>query len=92
MRLAFSDVGRSKTCFEVDARSFDDPKIMRAVRKHLMSSDVEVLAPRDEMSHGVVVVGGMRTVGTFRVIENEEKRATLTAADRAQATDASERG
>lgn len=73
MRIAVENVGRNKTSWEMDV--WDEPRaaaeqIYREVRKRrcLMSSEVDVTWDEGGRS-GTVVVGGFRTVGTWRALE-----------------------
>lgn len=61
------DVGRRKwngeaTC-QIDNPEHIEAAILRAVRPHLMSQDVEVIGDVDA---GEIVVGGFRSVGTYK--------------------------
>lgn len=60
------DIGRSKFCGEVRARSAD--ALLRAVGKHLMSSDVAIT------SSGTVLVGGFRPVGKVEPTDDLSRR------------------
>lgn len=74
--LRFRDVGRHKATFALmfTGESMDDmpPKVIRDVRTQggLLSREVE-LQWDETAGEGQVIVGGMRTVGTFSIIAVE---------------------
>jgi hypothetical protein len=62
--VTFQNVGRSKATFSTTMEKINGPSLLRAVRPHLMSSDIDFTADEEERV-GLVVVGGFRTVGEF---------------------------
>lgn len=69
MTVQFENVGRNKKSWTADIEEINGDLLMRQIRKHgaLGSRDVSFLWD-DDTNEGVVVVGGFRQVGTFRVV------------------------
>ena len=71
MIVLFENVGRAKKTWASTVDAIEGDTLLREVRKHgaLGSRDVSFLWD-DETSEGVVVVGGFRHVGSFRLVES----------------------
>lgn len=61
----FENVGRNKACFSATIETNDD--MFKAVRPHLMSSEIEFHID-DAFSDGRIIVGGFREVGKFWLV------------------------
>lgn len=74
-RVKFSDVGAGRATWEADVKSISNGTLLREVkRRHALASrfvDFEV-DDDDWPPRGDIVVGGMRAVGRWEVIERVE--------------------
>lgn len=64
--IIFRAVGRDKKCWTSILRPATDDLILREIRRHggLASRDIDAMID-DDGTHGVIIVGGFREVGTF---------------------------
>lgn len=73
MKVRFIEVGRSKVTWTEELPKLTDSALVRAIRKKnvLMSRDIDVV-PNESDDSGIIIVGGLRTVGTWEVIKEQE--------------------
>lgn len=65
MKVLFSNVGRRKVTFSADIPAITHRTLLRCVRPHLMSQNIEFLIDNDGISG--TVIAGFHAVGSFRV-------------------------
>ena len=65
MKVEFIEVGRFKKSWTADLKEISYDSLYLQVKPHLLSNDIEFT-----MS-GHVLVSGIRTVGKFRILEEE---------------------
>ena len=76
MKVRFIEVGRRKATWTEEIPKVTDSALIRAIRKKnvLMSSDIDVV-PNESEDSGIIIVGGLRTVGTWEIIKEREEIA-----------------
>ena len=76
MKVRFIEVGRAKVTWIEELPKLTDSALVRAIRKKkvLMSSDIDVVRNESEDS-GIIIVGGLRTVGTWEIVKEREEIA-----------------
>ena len=72
--VQFRNLGRDRGFFSVEVESLDEQVLVRHIRKmgFLTSKGIDVVFNPDQ-SGGIVIVGGFRTVGEFKVSRLNER-------------------
>lgn len=78
MKVHFSNVGRDKKSFTAEIDELCHDKMLKIIRKYVLSRDVEFHTKPPDHNTGTIVVGGFREVGTFR-LELPDDEPTLVS-------------
>lgn len=68
MKVFFENVGRDKRNWSAECKKdLDYDWLYSQVKSKLLSSDIDFYLDRNDDHKGIIVVGGFREVGSFRI-------------------------
>lgn len=68
--IKFTDVGRNKKSWELQADNVSDRTLMRSIRSNGQLASRDVWLSQDDNANGGFIIAGMRAVGRYDFLPN----------------------